>query len=140
MLAFIHRHTICFEETNVVGNVYFARHVAWQGTCREMFLRCHAPSILKEIERDLRLVTIRVTCEYFQELRAFDEIELHMTLAHVHGNRIGLAFEYLRATNSETVRCAQGTQDIGCMRAGTNGELHACAIPDPLLEALEAFR
>ncbi len=27
--SFFYRHTVTFEETNVVGNVYFTRHIAW---------------------------------------------------------------------------------------------------------------
>ena len=39
MRAFEYRHLVGFEETNLVGNVYYANHVRWQGRCREMFLR-----------------------------------------------------------------------------------------------------
>lgn len=143
--AFIHRHVICFEETNVVGNVYFARHVAWQGACREMFLRTHAPGTLDEIERDLRLVTLDVRCTYFEELRAFDEVELRMTLAETRGNRISLAFDYRLLSPSGARQCARGTQDIGCMREigggdGQRGRLEPCPVPPELATALDAFR
>ena len=39
MRAYEYRHVVGFEETNVVGNVYFSRYVSWQGRCRELFLR-----------------------------------------------------------------------------------------------------
>lgn len=139
MRSFVHRHVICFEETNVVGNVYFARHVAWQGACREMFLRAHAPSVLDEIERDLRLVTISVACDYFQELRAFDEVELHMTLSHLRGNRIGLAFDYRVLREGGALKCAAGRQEIGCMRADSQGRMSVCDPPEALREALELY-
>ena len=42
MRAYEYRHVVGFEETNLVGNVYFARFVSWQGRCRELFLRDHA--------------------------------------------------------------------------------------------------
>ena len=38
MRAFEYRHVVSFEETNLVGNVYFANHLSWQGRCRELFL------------------------------------------------------------------------------------------------------
>lgn len=140
--VFTYRRVISFEETNVVGNVYFARHVAWQGVCREMFLRHHAPSVLAEIAADLRLVTLSVSCDYFQELRAFDEVELHMTLAHLRGNRIGLGFDYRLLRNGQAVQCARGQQEIGCMREiGTppDTRLVPCEVPRDLAEALKAF-
>ena len=139
MRAFVHRHVVCFEETNVVGNVYFARHVAWQGACREMFLRAHAPSVLEEIGRDLRLVTISVSCDYFQELRAFDAVELHMTLAHLRGNRIGLAFDYRVMREEGALQCAFGRQELGCMRSDGQGRLSVCEPPPALKLALEAY-
>ncbi|NOZ08594.1 MAG: acyl-CoA thioesterase, partial [FCB group bacterium] len=67
-------HIVSFAETNLVGNVYFVNYIKWQGECRELFLREHAPDILEELTRGLSLVTVRVSCEYFQELTAFDEI------------------------------------------------------------------
>jgi enediyne biosynthesis thioesterase len=32
-------HRVGFEETSLVGNVYYVNHLRWQGRCREMFLR-----------------------------------------------------------------------------------------------------
>ena len=71
--AFVYRHIVSFEETNLVGNVYFVRHLAWQGRCREMFLWEHAPSVVAELSRSLRLVTIHASCDYYAELFAFDD-------------------------------------------------------------------
>lgn len=137
--AFIYSHVVSFEETNVVGNVYFTRHVAWQGRCREMFLREHAPAILEELARDLRLVTLRVNCEYFHELSAFDMIELRMSLAHLRQNKIGLDFVYLKIDTAERIVAAQGFQEIGCMRAGRNGMVPTL-VPNVLAEALKPFQ
>ena len=49
-----YRHVVGFEETNLVGNVYYVNYVRWQGRCREMFLLEHAPSVLDEL-REIRL-------------------------------------------------------------------------------------
>jgi len=137
--TFIYSHVVSFEETNVVGNVYFTRHVAWQGRCREMFLRERAPVILDELARDLRLVTLRVACDYFHELNAFDTIELRMSLAHLRQNKIGLDFVYLKIAASESIIAARGSQEIGCMRLGKNG-LVPTPVPGALAEALKPFQ
>jgi acyl-CoA thioesterase FadM len=83
-----HRHVVSFDETNLVGNVYYANHIRWQGLCREMFIREHAPGILDELKQGLLLVTIRCSCEYYAELFAFDEIAIRMRLADTTQNRI----------------------------------------------------
>jgi len=49
MRSYEYRHVVVFEETNLVGNVYYVNHLRWQGRCREMFLREHAPLVLAEL-------------------------------------------------------------------------------------------
>jgi enediyne core biosynthesis thioesterase len=137
--AFIYRHIVSFEETNVVGNVYFTRHLCWQGRCREMFLRENAPGILQEIARDLRLVTLRVSCEYFDELNAFDEIDVQMRLAYLRESRIGLNFNIVKLQPAGNVCSARGFQEIASMRATANG-LVPIHPPSALLEALRPFQ
>src|ERR1043165_9709289 len=91
-----YRHVVGFEETNLVGNVYYTNHLAWQGRCREMFLREHAPDVVGELSRDLSLAAVRCSCDYYAELGAFDEVIVRMRLAELVQNRITLAFEYFR--------------------------------------------
>src|SRR6185503_8944656 len=74
MRAFEYNHVVGFEETNLVGNVYYVNHLRWQGRCREMFLREKAPSVLADLNNGLCLVTTRCSCEYLAEVSAFDEI------------------------------------------------------------------
>ena len=132
------RHIIGFEETNLVGNVYFANHVRWQGKCREMFLKRYAPSVLAELSKDLALITVRVSCEYFNELFAFDEVSLRMRAGPVVQNRITMLFDYLRHRDEDTELVARGEQVVACMRRVGEG-VCATAIPDDLRNALREF-
>ncbi|MBV8314154.1 MAG: acyl-CoA thioesterase, partial [Planctomycetaceae bacterium] len=97
MRAYEYRHVVGFEETNLVGNVYFVNHLRWQGRCRELFLRDHAPEVLAQLSEGLSLVTTRCSCEYLAELAAYDEVVVRMRLADLAQNRITLAFEYWKA-------------------------------------------
>ena len=72
--AYEYRHVVGFEETNLVGNVYYVNHLRWQGRCRELFLRENAPSVIEEIQHGLCFVTTRCSCDYLAELAPFDEI------------------------------------------------------------------
>jgi enediyne biosynthesis thioesterase len=137
--AFTYRHVVSFEETNVVGNVYFTRHIAWQGRCREMFLKQNAPDILNEIARDLRLVTLRVSCDYFEELNALDEIDIHMSLAYLRQHRIGLNFDIMKLRPAGANLAARGSQEIGCMRL-REGTLAPVSPPASLAKALKPFQ
>ncbi len=114
--AYEYRHLVGFEETNLVGNVYWVNHLRWQGRCREMFLAEHAPEIAIELTRGLALATVRCSCEYFAELEAFDRIVVRMRLDGVRQNRIDLAFEYFVEKNGGEELVAKGEQQIACMR------------------------
>ena len=136
--SYCYRHTVSFEETNIVGNVYFTRHLSWQGRCRELFLREYASEVLDDLQRNLRLVTLNVSCEYFAELHAFDEVEIRMWLAQLRQHRIKLGFDYLLRRSDSDLLVARGFQEIGCMRQTADG-LAPTAVPHGLAAALAEF-
>ncbi|HXO99374.1 MAG TPA: acyl-CoA thioesterase [Luteibacter sp.] len=137
--AFEMFHTVGFAETNLVGNVYFTRHLEWQGRCREMFLHEHCPSILELLRNDLALVTLHCSCDYLAEFSAFDRVLLRMSLGDLSHNRISLVFDYFRlAADGTRTLAARGRQVLAVMHRA-NGELRATPVPDALLHALEPF-
>ena len=139
MQTYEYQHLVSFEETNLVGNVYYANHVRWQGRCREMFLRDHAPEVLAELSQDLALATVRVSCEYYSELYAFDRVAIRMRLGALTQNRITMLFEYWRITDEGEELVAKGEQQTASMRReGT--ELVPTPVPIALKEALERYR
>lgn len=137
--AYEYRHVVLFQETNLVGNVYFAHHVAWQGACREHFLRDHAPEILARFRDGLSLVTLSCQCEYLAELTAFDEIVIRMTLVESVQNRLELGFDYYRARGEDRELVAVGRQRIACMQR-VGDQLAPAPIPEALQAALALYR
>jgi len=138
MRAYELRHIVGLEETNLVGNVYYANHVRWQGRCREMFLRDHAPSVLDGLSNGSALLTMRVSCEYLAELVAFDELIIRMTLGELKQNQIKLRFEYWKCTLDGEVLVARGEQQVACMEKVGAG-LQPSPIPKALAEALQPY-
>lgn len=144
-----YRHVVTFEETNLVGNVYYVHPLKWQGRCREMFLRDHAPAVLAEMGSGLALVTTRCSCEYFAELAAFDEVLVRMHLAGLQNNRIAMRFEFVRrrpggaggaggAGNAGEEVVARGEQEVACMRR-EGGRMVPVPVPAVLRDALRPF-
>jgi enediyne biosynthesis thioesterase len=138
MRAYEYRHTVGFEETNLVGNVYYANHVRWQGRCREMFIRDHAPEVLAALADGLALVTTRVSCEYLAELAAFDEVVIRMRLGALSQNRITMRFEYWRSGAAGEELIARGEQQVACMQR-SGGRMIAAPVPAALREALQHY-
>jgi enediyne core biosynthesis thioesterase len=131
-------HVVTFEETNLVGNVYFVNHVRWQGHCRELFLRQRAPGVLAQLAEGLALVTTSCSCQYFAELKAFDRVVVRMMLDGIQQNRISLRFDYLRMGRGAPELVARGDQEVACMRRDGDG-LRATPVPTELCEALVPF-
>jgi len=138
MPAYEYRHIVGFEETNLVGNVYYVNHLRWQGRCREMFLREHAPDVLTELEHGLALVTTRCSCDYVAELSAFDEVIVKMRLGAMMQNRMTMIFEYWRRDDRGEELVAKGEQQIACLRR-EGGNLIPSPVPRSLREALQSY-
>lgn len=133
------QHTIGFEETNLVGNVYYVNYLRWQGRCREMFLKDKAPTVLREVQEDLKLFTLKVDCEFFSELTAFDEVSIRMRLVDLTPTQVEFSFEYVKVEDGLETLTARGRQRIACMR-GPNRETIPSKVPDDLILALEPYR
>lgn len=136
-------HVVTFEETNLVGNVYFTNHFRWQGQCREMFLREHAPQVLAELRSgELRLVTAHASCDYSDEFLAFDEISVRMSLNRFIPFGVSLNFEYGRRGHGDAdpgfTVSARGRQDIKFLRREGSGWV-LFEIPQLLMEALRQY-
>ena len=134
------RHRVGFEETNLVGNVYYVNYLRWQGHCRERFLLEKAPEVLAEImQSDLKLFTLKAECEFFAEITAFDELSMRMRLEESTQTQLQLVFDYvqLRSDGQESL-IARGRQRIACMR-GPNNATVPTRVPAELLEALAPY-
>ncbi|WP_026421226.1 acyl-CoA thioesterase [Actinokineospora inagensis] len=118
MRAYRYRHRVTFDETNLVGNVYFTNYLHWQGHCREHFLADHAPGVLKELRTgDLALVTVSCAMNFYTECFAFDIIDVAMRLGAQGGNRITMTFDFTR----DDLVIATGNQTVACMRRDNEG-------------------
>lgn len=137
--AYEYVHVVGFQDTNLVGNVYYVQPIAWQGRCREMFLRDEAPGVLDDLAQGLQLLTARVSCDYLAELRVFDRVLVRMRLTAMALNRITLGFEYSRADAGGEKLVARGEQEIVFMRGEPGGAV-AAPIPEVLASALQRYR
>jgi enediyne core biosynthesis thioesterase len=139
MHIYQYHHIVTFEETNLVGNVYYVNYISWQGRCREMFLYDRAPEILADLADGLALATVHVNCEYYSELLAFDKIAIRMHLGALTQNRITMLFEYWRLVNNSEELVAKGEQQVACMKRDGH-QLTPTPIPKILRQALQPYQ
>ncbi|VAW99285.1 hypothetical protein MNBD_GAMMA21-2721 [hydrothermal vent metagenome] len=111
MRFFDYRFTVSFEETNVVGNVYFANYFVWQGKCREQYLCEYAPGVLEDFKAGYGLITKGSSCEYHNESFAFQKILIQMSLEKLTRTGMSMLFDYYREEeDGQRVLLAQGQQ------------------------------
>ncbi|MBI1806786.1 MAG: acyl-CoA thioesterase [Ignavibacteria bacterium] len=139
MRVYDYKHVVSFEETNLLGNVYFTNFFRWQGACREMFLRDHVPEVLRDLQGDLYLVTSRSNCDFFSEAFVFDEIIVRMSLLQLSQSRITMGFDYIRMKNGKEELLARGEQQVVCMRR-SGVHVEAAEVPPNILHALKEYQ
>ncbi|XKK41727.1 acyl-CoA thioesterase [Nocardiopsis sp. ARC36] len=132
------RHVVGLEETNLVGNVYYAHYLRWQGRCREMFLREHAPSVLDDLRDGLKLFTLRVDCDFLAETTAFDLLSIRLRLEELTQTQVGFSFDYVRLEKNGETPVARGSQRVVCMR-GDGNAVAPVRVPEALRAALAPF-
>ena len=110
------RHVVGFEETSLVGTVYFANYVVWQGSCREAFIhRCYPEITVALMSGTLALVTKACSCEFVgtRGLYALEELLIKMSIISFRGGRCTLGFAYYNLSKEDEL-VAQGQQEVHC--------------------------
>ncbi|WP_329087258.1 MULTISPECIES: acyl-CoA thioesterase [unclassified Streptosporangium] len=132
-------HTVGFEETSIMGNIYYVNYLRWQGRCREMFLKERARDVLTDLQEGLKLFTLKVDCELFAEITAFDELSIRMRLLELAQTQLEFGFDYVRVNPDGTENLiARGRQRVACMR-GPNTKTVPARVPESLVRALEPY-
>jgi enediyne biosynthesis thioesterase len=127
-----------FADTNVVGNVYFANYVLWQGKCRELFLHEFCPEIVDEIEAGLALVTLDLSCRYIQQLRALETVVIRMNVEELSDTRMLMSFHYYRVDGSSYTLVCQSHQSVASMRY-VDGEFVTVPFPAGMFDAISEY-
>ena len=131
--CFEYRLVTTFEETNLVGNIYFANYVLWQGKCREMFLYEYCPEVVEEISNGLALITLDLSVQYISQLFAFDKVVIRMFLEVQSESRLLMKFKYYKEEGNQLTLAAEGSQATAAMRE-INGKMIPVQFPESMLE------
>jgi enediyne biosynthesis thioesterase len=139
MRNYEYRHRVCLEETNVIGNVYYTHYIRWQGRCREMFFCDQVPQLARELGHGLTMATTRVSCSYYNELSAFDEVVIRMSAGPMTPSRLTMVFQYYRVLPSgQEMLVAEGEQEVVCIQRQAAG-IEPVPLPELLRNAVAHY-
>lgn len=108
---FIFEKTVYLTDTNLYGNVYFARYFDWQGMAREEFFRQVVGEDNKILKMGIKLVTIEAHIKYHHEVTLFDRVIIKVKPDNIRITTFDLVFTYLNGKTGQSV--AEGKQKIG---------------------------
>lgn len=140
MTTYNWQHVVGFEETNLMGNVYFTNYLLWQGHCRERFLADYVTEIVDSLlSGEVSFFTQRCECDYLAApgFKALDAIEVRMALLAFRGGRMTLGFDYALSASADEI-VARGKQSIACL-VRRDGVLVPAPFPAPFVAALKPF-
>ena len=104
-----------------------------------MFLKERAPEVLADLRDDLKLFTLKVECEFFAEITAFDELSIRMRLVELAQTQLEFGFDYVPVPGRPARRSSPAErQRVACMR-GPNNRTVPARVPEALERALEPY-
>lgn len=112
---FVHRFIPTYQDTNSVGNVYFAMYLMWVGKTRELFF-LHAVPKFDPKTSEYLILTRNIEHKFHKEIKEFDEVTVEIrisdynrkfvTLEHRildnHGDTVGKGKQVLMFVDSKT--------------------------------------
>jgi acyl-CoA thioesterase FadM len=130
---FIFEKVVYLGDTNMFGNVYFARYFDWQGEAREAFFNKTVPDSLIIFKSGIKFVTIEASIKYNKEAIVFNEILIKVKAENFKITTLDLVFTYLDKKTGELI--AIGRQKIGFVDSNNK----VIPIPDQLKNAWRKF-
>ena len=123
------------DESNLVGNIYFANYFRWQAMASDSFLYSVAPECYRGSHSFVRLES-RV--EHLSEAMPFDTVIVTVALKALHERGLHLAFEYHRlAPDGSRTKLAVGEHTAVWVREDSHtGRLVASSLPKSLARQL----
>lgn len=125
--------TVYFGDTNVGGNVYFAKFFEWQGAVREEFYLRVMPDALGFLKSGVRIVTAEARIQFKSQFVLFDIVTIEVKVKEIRTANIELLFLYKKKFTGELA--AIGTQTL----AFTNEKGQIIPVPSEVVGGLELY-
>ncbi len=96
-LVFENRIATSLDNSNIVGNLYFANYYAWQGQVRDRFFYQIVPEYFRGVGEKGELICLESQVQHLREAMPFDDIIVTMALKKLQKFSAVFYFEYFRA-------------------------------------------
>jgi enediyne polyketide synthase len=121
------------EESNLVGNIYFANYYVWQGVARDRFFQALAPELYQGTGESGELRCLHHRTDHLREAMPFQRIAARMSLTAVHERGVHLRFDLFRLDGDRRDKLGAGVHTAGWFVPAGEGEPWKPALLPPAL-------
>jgi acyl-CoA thioesterase FadM len=126
------------EDSNVVGNIYFANYSVWQGRTTDQFFHSVAPRLFEERGAHGELHRAKTSINQLRDAMPFDEITVVMRLDELYERGIHLSFDFFRKEPNGLTKIAAGQNLVSWAAVERAAAPRLLNWPDELREAMLA--
>jgi acyl-CoA thioesterase FadM len=125
------------EDSNIVGNIYFANYYAWQGRVRDRYFYSLAPEYFHGTGEAGELICLDCRIDHLREGMPFDRIEVRMALKALQYSQATLHFEYFKILpDGRFLKLATGEQTVVWVRRDADRKPVRQSFPPAVHQAL----
>ncbi|MEW5894577.1 MAG: SDR family NAD(P)-dependent oxidoreductase [Candidatus Omnitrophota bacterium] len=116
------RFETSFEDSNLVGNIYFSNYAKWLGRVFDHFIYTHAPEIvISKGAANGEFTCIKCEINNLNEAMPFDEIQVYMRLDSLYQNGVDFDFDFYLVKDSMKKKLAYARAEfLWTVRTGSN--------------------
>jgi len=127
------------EESNLVGNIYFANYYVWQGVARDRFFQAVAPELYRGTGEWGELRCLHHRTDHLREAMPFQRIAARMSLDAVHERGVRLRFDIFRLEDGRRDKLGAAVHTAGWFApVDGGGPWQPAPLPQVLIDALLA--
>jgi len=125
------------QDSNLVGNLYFAHYALWQERLAEAWFFRHLPGLYRDPREHRELVCVALEVRHIREAMPFDSIRLRMHLLALETNLLSLHFDAFRVESTGALtKLAVGRCDYVLVERSGAADPRFLALPSEILSVL----
>ena len=118
------------DESNLVGNVYYAHYYSWQAKTFDQFIYNIIPNFYQFSKEQKRFICLETKVQHLREAMPFDKIEVKLYIDEIYENGLKLSYEFFCTSRGEPEKLAFGQQKVAFVKGSSDNDL--CEIPEIL--------
>ena len=126
------------EDSNLVGNIYFANYAKWLGRTRDLYFYNLMPNLYRGVGNDGEFFTLNCDIFHLQEAMPFDNVLVKMYINKAYEFGLELYFEYFLNNRNSSKKLAFGYQKVGWVKRNDN-VLELKRLPDEIIKNLKSL-